>query len=70
MSGTEDVKAQAKSATPATEQQVITPDEGYNYLSQVTVEPIPYTESENSAGGLTVTIGGTGKAAMRARKWK
>ncbi len=70
MSGTEDVKAQAKSATPATEQQVITPDEGYNYLSQVTVEPIPYTESENSAGGLTVTIGGTGKASMRARKWK
>lgn len=68
MSGTEDVKAQSKTATPATEQQVITPDEGYNYLSQVTVEAIPYTESENSAGGLTVTIGGTGKAAMRARK--
>ena len=68
MSGTEDVKAQSKTATPTTEQQVITPDEGYNYLSQVTVEAIPYTESENSAGGLTVTIGGTGKAAMRARK--
>ena len=35
MSGTEDVKAQAKEATPSKEQQVITPDAGYNYLSQV-----------------------------------
>lgn len=59
MSGTEDAKPQAKSVTPSTEQQVILPDseEGYNYLSQVTVEPIPYQESENSAGGTTVTIG-------------
>ncbi len=58
MSGTEDVKAQAKTVTPQTTQQVITPDEGYNYLSQVTVAKIPYSTSENSAGGLTVTIGG------------
>ena len=58
MSGTEDVKAQAKTVTPKTTQQVITPDEGYNYLSQVTVAKIPYSTSENSAGGLTVTIGG------------
>ena len=35
----------------------IMPDEGYNCLSQVVVEAIPYTESENSAGGITVTIG-------------
>ena len=58
MSGTEDVKAQAKTVTPKTTQQVITPDSGYNYLSQVTVAKIPYSTSENSAGGLTVTIGG------------
>lgn len=58
MSGSEDVKAQAKTATPATSQQVITPDEGYNYLSQVTILAIPYVESENTAGGITVTIGG------------
>lgn len=57
MSGTEDVKAQAKTATPSKEQQIITPDEGYNYLSQVTVEKIPYSTSENPAGGNTVTIG-------------
>ena len=58
MSGSEDVKAQAKTATPTTSQQVISPDAGYNYLSQVTILAIPYVESENSAGGITVTIGG------------
>lgn len=59
MSGTEGAKAQAKTATPSTTQQTILPDStgGYNYLSQVTVEPIPYNESENPQGGLTVTIG-------------
>ena len=56
MSGTEDAKPQAKTVTPSTEAQTILPDEGYNYLSQVTVSAIPYAESENSAGGLTVTI--------------
>ena len=57
MSGTEDAKPQAKTVTPSTVQQDILPDEGYNYLSQVTVLAIPYAESENSAGGITVTIG-------------
>ena len=57
MSGSEDVKAQAKTATPATTAQTILPDTGYNYLSQVTVAAIPYVESDNSAGGVTVTIG-------------
>lgn len=56
MSGSEDVKAQAKTATPATTAQTILPDTGYNYLSQVTVAAIPYVESDNSAGGVTVTI--------------
>lgn len=57
MSGTEGTKPQAKTVTPLTTQQEILPDEGYNYLSQVTVLAIPYAESENSAGGITVTIG-------------
>ena len=59
MSGQEDVKAQAKTATPTTAQQVITPDsaQGYNYLTQVTVAAIPYTETDNATGGKTVTIG-------------
>ncbi|MBR5574381.1 MAG: hypothetical protein IKW35_07805 [Paludibacteraceae bacterium] len=56
MSGTEGAKPQAKSVTPTTSEQVIVPDSGYNYLSQVTVSAIPYTESNNSAGGITVTI--------------
>lgn len=58
MSGSEDVKAQAKTATPKTTAQTITPDtaQGYNYLSQVTVAAIPYTETDNAAGGKTVTI--------------
>lgn len=58
MSGTEGAMAQAKTATPSTSQQTILPDStgGYNYLTQVTIEPIPYTESDNAAGGTTVTI--------------
>lgn len=56
MSGTEGANPQAKSVTPTTEAQEILPDEGFNYLSQVTVAAIPYVESENSAGGTTVTI--------------
>lgn len=57
MSGSEGVKPQAKEATPSATEQVILPDNGYNYLSQVTVKAIPYTENENSAGGKTVKIG-------------
>lgn len=56
MSGTEDAKPQAKTVTPTSSQQVVLPDEGYNYLSQVTVSAVPYTETDNSAGGLTATI--------------
>lgn len=57
MSGTEDAKPQAKTVTPSTETQSILPDAGFNYLSQVTVNPIPYSESDNAAGGKTATIG-------------
>ena len=58
MSGSESVVAQAKTVTPSTTGSVtVLPDEGYTHLSQVTVEKIPYSESDNSAGGVTVTIG-------------
>ena len=57
MSTTEGAKPQAKSVTPSTSAQTVLPDTGYNYLSQVTVAAIPYVESDNSAGGKTVTIG-------------
>lgn len=57
MSGSEDVNAQSKTVTPTASSQTVTPDTGYNYLAQVTVNAIPYSESDNSAGGVTVTIG-------------
>lgn len=52
------VKVHAKTVTPSTTQQIVLPDSGYDYLSQVTVNPIPYVETDNSAGGKTVTIAG------------
>lgn len=57
MSGTEEVNAEAITVTPTTATQVITPSTGYNYISQATVNAIPYSETANAAGGLTVTIG-------------
>lgn len=57
MSGEEGVTAQAKTVTPTVEEKTYTPDEGYNYFSQFTVSAIPYVESDNAAGGKTVTIG-------------
>ena len=57
MSGSEDVNAQTRTVTPSATAQTVTPETGYNYLTQVTVNAIPYVESDNSAGGVTVTIG-------------
>jgi len=57
MSGQEDVNAQSRTVTPTASVQTVTPETGYNYLTQVTVNAIPYSESDNSAGGVTVTIG-------------
>lgn len=58
MSGSEGMKPQAKNVTPSFEAQVISPDEGYNCLSEVTVAAIPYSEVDNDFGGKTLTIGG------------
>jgi hypothetical protein len=57
MSGTEGEIAQEKTVTPSVEAQTVVPDDGYTCLSSVTVEAIPYVESDNAAGGKTVTIG-------------
>ena len=53
----EGVSAQSKTGTPSNVAQVIVPDANYDYLSQVTINAIPYTETDNAAGGITVTIG-------------
>lgn len=45
-----------KTVTPTTTTQTILPSSTYDYLAQVTVNAIPYTETPNSFG-TTVTIG-------------
>ena len=57
MTGSEGVISQSKSVTPSSEEQTVLPDDGYTHLAEVTVAAIPYIESDNSAGGKTVTIG-------------
>ena len=57
MSGSEGVNAQSKEVTSSTVDQTVIPDSGYTHLAQVVVKAIPYVESDNSAGGKTVTIG-------------
>lgn len=53
----EEVSVQSKSATPYTTAQTVLPDVGYDYLSQVNIGAIKYVETDNAAGGKTVTIG-------------
>lgn len=56
--GGESVKAQSKSVTPTRAGMNVLPDAGFDYLSEVDIAPIPYTETPNSAGGITVSIAG------------
>ena len=59
MSGSEDMAATSATLTPYTTSQTITPSDlgAYNAITSVTVSAIAYTETDNLAGGKTVTIG-------------
>lgn len=58
MSGSENENAEeSKEVTPSKTKQIITPSSGFTCLRQVVVNPIPYVETPNAAGGITVTIG-------------
>ena len=53
-----DIKIEpSKTVTPYTTAQTILPSSGYDVMSQIEVSAIAYSEVENTAGGLTVTIG-------------
>jgi hypothetical protein len=53
----EGVNLQSKTVTSSFTAQTVTADAGYDALSQVAVNAMPYSETDNSAGGKTVTIG-------------
>lgn len=48
---------QSKTVTSSFTAQTVTADNGYDALSQVTVNAMPYSETDNAAGGRTITIG-------------
>lgn len=53
----ETATATSVSVTPTFASQTILPPTGYDYISQVNVAAISVTETDNAAGGKTVTIG-------------
>ena len=58
LSPTSELTVGAATATPTSSQQVITAASlDYDYITQVTVYAIPYTETDNAQGGKTVVIG-------------
>lgn len=59
----EAINVQSKNVTPYLTAQTVLPDSGYDYLSQVNVAAITITETDNPAGGKTVTIGAVAPAS-------
>ena len=53
----EGVSATSVNVTPYFDSQTILPPSGYDYISQVNVAAIAVVETDNAAGGVTVTIG-------------
>lgn len=46
----------SKTVTPMKTAQTVLPSTGYDVLAQVVVNAVPYAETDNTAGGKTVTI--------------
>ena len=65
---------QTKTATPSTSQQIITPDSGYDGLSQITVEAMPSgslsTPTISSSGLITAQVGTSGYLASGTKVTK
>lgn len=58
LSGEDELVVGPATATPTSSQQIITAASlNYDYITQVTVAAIPYSETDNAQGGVTVTIG-------------
>lgn len=55
-SGSGTVKAQAVTATPQASSQTITPAEGYDYLSSVTINPVPLDSRNGQTFSSNVTV--------------
>lgn len=55
--GADDISSQSKEVTPTFADQQISPDSDYTFLSGVLVKAIPILYTDNTAGGVTVTIG-------------
>lgn len=59
LSAEDELQVGPATATPTTAQQIITAASlSFDYITQVTVNAIPYNETQNAAGGYTATIAG------------
>lgn len=57
MTGADEITSQSKTIdAPLEEDVTVLPDEGINYLSQVVVKAVSYTEIDNTADGKGITV--------------